>query len=240
MAANGYVEVGEVSLGTGKKSATYTFTEDALLKFLQRTALNSPLGLDVMGEPGDTAWTGTGDAKLLTLLKVLALGMLSTADNFVEPHQPLDVVPFTPTIDTSIYGAGDVLFITAPIQIARANDLRAMLSSLTVIDKAKQNAAITLLFYQTNVTSAAINAANAMSDSDQINLLGYFDILAADWKTYANNSVVCYSGAKAPGLLLEAATASQNVYCVGLVGTGSTPTYASTSDLVFKLGFVQQ
>jgi hypothetical protein len=119
----------------------------------------------------------------------------------------------------------------------RVNDARGLLVSLTGIDKSKQKPAMTILFYQTNVTSAAVNAANAMSDADQLNLLGFHRILAADWIDYANNSICCFKGPTAPGLLLEAATGTKDVYAVCILDAG-TPTFA-VGDLMFKLGVVQ-
>jgi hypothetical protein len=193
--------------------------------------------LQVLGGMADAAWA-SGSGSLVALLKAIATNAISTSDSPVEPHQPCDVISFTPTLDTAIYASGDVLFATAPITITRANDLRALLTSLTVIDKSKQTPAFTLLFYQTNVTSAAANAANNLSDADQANLLGYVNILSADYLTFANNSVLCYSGSKAPNVLLEAATGTQLVYVVGILQAG-TPTFA-VGDLVLKLGVVQQ
>ena len=192
---------------------------------------------DQFGTAADAAWT-SGSGTLIALLKAIATQAISTSDSPVECHQPADVITFTPTLDTAAYASGDVLFSTTAIPgVTRANDLRANLISLTAIDKSKNAPAMTLLFYQTNVTSAAVNAANNLSDADQANLLGYVSIASADWKTYANNSVLCYSGAKAPNLLLEAASGTTTVYCVGILEAG-TPTFAA-SDLVFKLGLVQ-
>jgi hypothetical protein len=74
------MSTGNVSLteGTGKNAATYTFTEDALTKFVQRVALASVAGADVMGDPGDTAWA-SGSGKIITLLKAIAAASVSTA-----------------------------------------------------------------------------------------------------------------------------------------------------------------
>ena len=179
---------------------------------------------------------GATNTKLDTLNSTAA----DTSDQGVAPHQPCKLATLTPAVDTSLYAAGDVLFATVAVAgIARANDVPALLQGVTVIDKAKQNAAITLAFYQANVTSAAANAANAMSDSDQATLLGMVDIAATDWKTWANNSTATMTGAKAPNLMLAPVSGGTTVYVVGYVGTGSTPTYTSTSDLVIKLGIVQ-
>lgn len=156
----------------------------------------------------------------------------------VTVKTPADVISYVPVLDTAIYASGDVLFATAAISgVTRINDGRALLVSLTAIDKSKQHPAMTLYFYQTNVTSAAVNAANNLSDADAITCLGFVDIAAADWKDLANNSFLCYSGSKAPNLMLEAASGTTTVYVVGVL-TAGTPTFA-LADLMFKLGLIQ-
>lgn len=224
--------------GSGKNAATWTFTEDAITKFLQRVGLNGSDGSDIGGAASDPAWT-SGNGTLISLLKALvATAQDTTTESPVSPHQPVKFIPFAPTLDTAIYAAGDVLFATAPITNAcRANDIPAILQSLVAIDKTKQNPAIDLLFYSSNVTSAAANAANNLSDTDQINLCGRVSIAAADWTTYANNSVLTYSGSKAPNAMLAPASGTTIVYIVGIL-TAGTPTFA-LGDLMFKFGMVQ-
>jgi hypothetical protein len=173
-----------------------------------------------------------------TALGTLNAAVASTTDSPVEVHQPADKIDFVPLLDTAAYASGDVLSATAVISnVMRVNDGRANLFSLTGIDKSKNKPAMTILFYQTNVTSAAANAANALSDADQLNLLGFHRILAADWIDYANNSICGFKGPTSPGILLEAATASKDVYAVCILDAG-TPTFA-VGDLMFKLGVVQ-
>lgn len=153
----------------------------------------------------------------------------------VTIKSPADVISFTPTLDTAVYAAGDVLFATAAISgVTRANDLRSALMSLTAIDKSKNKPAFTLFFFQTNVTSAAANAANALSDADAVNCLGFVRVLSTDWIDLANNSFACFKGIN---LLLEAASGTTTVYVVGILDAG-TPTFA-VGDLVLKLGVVQ-
>jgi hypothetical protein len=159
----------------------------------------------------------------------------TTTSKPVSVHTPSDVISFTPTLDTAAYASGDVLFATAAIAgITRANDERAALQSLTVIDKSKNKPAFTLFFYQTNVTSAAANAANNLSDADAVSCLGFVDVASTDWKDLANNSFACIRNIS---LLLEAATGTTSVYVVGILNAG-TPTFAN-GDLVLKLGVVQ-
>lgn len=174
----------------------------------------------------------TDDSAALAALAAAAAD--TTTDSPVIVHHPADVVFFTPTLDTAIYAANDVLFATAGLTLARANDKCVALMSLAGIDKSKQKPAMTLFFYQTNVTSAAANAANNMSDADAINCLGFQSIASGDWKDLANNS---FFSLKNINLLLEPATGTTTVYVVGILDAG-TPTFA-VGDLVLKLGMVQ-
>jgi hypothetical protein len=170
------------------------------------TATNTALGVIDGRVDGLEALIGTTNTTLsatntaltaanASLDNIEAAALDTTTDSPVTVHQPADVINYVPVLDTAAYAAGDVLAATAVISnVMRANDGRANLLSLTGIDKSKQKPAMTILFYQTNVTSAAANAANAMSDADQLNLLGFHRILAADWIDYANNSICCFKG----------------------------------------------
>ena len=238
---------GTLGIKTAANSVSFTHASDDAL-------------VTATGAPADASATSdTGTFSLIALFK-RALGYLSTiataASDTVTPSPvkidqttpgttdavtvktPADVINYVPTLDTAAYAAGDVLAATAVISnVMRVNDGRAILFSLTGIDKSKQKPAMTILFYQTNVTSAAANAANSLSDADQLNLLGFHRIVAADWIDYANNSICCFKGATAPQLLLEAAAGTKDVYAVCILDAG-TPTFA-VGDLMFKLGVVQ-
>jgi hypothetical protein len=211
------------------------------------TAIIGKVGLD-QSTPGTTnafSLSYLGSAAVASGNGVVGAGVQRVAiasDNSAIPANVSqfggNAVNFVPVLDTAIYAAGDVLAATALItNVMRVNDGRANLFSLTGIDKSKQKPAMTILFYQTNVTSAAANAANAMSDADQLNLLGFHRILATDWIDYANNSICGFKGPTAPGILLEAVSGSKDVYAVCILDAG-TPTFA-VGDLMFKLGVVQ-
>jgi hypothetical protein len=227
-------------------SGTFAISAAALpLPTGAATAANQATMNTGLGAPADTsATTDTGTFSLIALFK-RALGYLSTIATAasdtttaspVQVRSPSDLIPIAPTIDTAIYAAGDVLFATTAVaNITRANDERAVLLSLTGIDKSKQKPAFTLFFYQTNVTSAAANAANNISDADAANLLGFVRVASTDWIDLANNSMFSLKGIN---LLLEAAGGTTTVYIVGVLDAG-TPTFAAASDLVLKLGVVQ-
>jgi hypothetical protein len=191
-----------------------------------------------IGAASDATVANGASGSALAYLRTIKDGITSNADSPVEVHQPCDVINYVPVLDTAAYAAGDVLAATAVISnVMRVNDGRANVISLTGIDKSKQKPAMTILFYQTNVTSAAANAANNLSDADQLTLLGFQRILATDWIDYANNSICGFKGPTSPGILLEAATGTKDVYAVCILDAG-TPTFA-VGDLMFKLGVAQ-
>ena len=154
----------------------------------------------------------------------------------VTTKTPADKITVTPTLDTLAYASGDVLFATTSIDgLSRINDERGVLMDLAVIDKADQKPAFTIFFFQTNVTSGAVNSPPSISDSDAGSYMGHVSIAAADYKDLGGVSVAC---AKAINMLLESASAATNVYAFGVLDAGA-PTFAATSDLVLKFGVVQ-
>jgi hypothetical protein len=191
--------------------------------------------LTATGAPADSAWA-SGSGAMIPLLKTIATASLDTTTaSPVSVQTPCDVISVTPTLDTSIYASGDTLFATTAISGAtRANDLRAVLMSVAVVDKDDQKPALRLLFFKSNVTFGTINAAPSISDSDAANYLGHVDIAATDYVDLGGVSVAC---AKAINLLLEAASGSTTVYVAGML-TAGTPTHTA-SGLVFNFGVVQ-
>jgi hypothetical protein len=189
----------------------------------------------VAGTTTDATVASGAGGTLASYLRTIKDAILDTVTpSPVSVRQPCDVITFTPTLDTSAYASGDVLFATAAISGAtRANDERALLQSLTVSDKSDQKPAFTIYFFKTNVTSGAFNAAPTISDADGITCLGYHSVAAADWKDLGGVDVVSY---KNIGLLLEAASGTTTVYAFAVLDAGA-PTFAN-GDLVFQLGVV--
>ena len=115
------------------------------------------------------------------------------------------VVDVTPVLDTAAYAAGDSFFIpTAITGTLTAAGRMSLLQSLEIIDKSGTGPTLEICFYESLVASfGAANAAMALSDADTLKELGYISIAAADWKTRANNKVLCL---KNIGLVLKAAS----------------------------------
>jgi hypothetical protein len=158
----------------------------------------------------------------------------STADVGVETHQPGDVITVTPTLDTSIYASGEVLFTTTPIANAvRANDGIAELQSIVIIDKDDQKPEIALKFWSANVTYGAFNGAPSISDADATNCLGRVNIVAAD---YDDDGGVSTAFKDNIGKMLKAASGTRIIYITGKLTSG-TPTHTA-SGLVLRLSML--
>jgi hypothetical protein len=201
-----------------------------------------------IGAKADTSATSDGGTFSLIALFKRALGYLSTiatnaastADSPVESHQPCDMVPFTPTLDTFAYSVGDILFTAQTAALMRVNDGRCRLESITIADKDDQKAGIRLLFFKTNVAFGTINAAPSISDTDSVSYMGHVDFATGDYVDLGGASVVSMTPSAGAGWrvgLLEAATGTTNVFVVGMVIAG-TPTF-SANGLVVGFGSVQ-
>lgn len=221
-------------------------THTALLKTIAGAAIDTtPSSVKIdQTTPGTTNAVSTshiGSTAVATGNGVVGAGVQRVAiasDNTAIPvsaRQPCDVISFTPTLDTSIYASGDTLFVaTALTGVTRANDERALLQSIAVIDKDDQKPAMKLFFFNSAVTFGTLNAAPSISDSDAANYLGHVDIAAADYVDLGGVSVACYKGIN---LLLESVSGATSVYIAAML-TAGTPTHTA-SGLVFRLGVVQ-
>jgi hypothetical protein len=158
----------------------------------------------------------------------------STADVGVEVHHPGDIITVTPTLDTSIYASGDVLFTTTAIPNAvRANDAIAQLQSLVIVDKDDQKPEIALKFWSSNVTYGAFNGAPSISDSDAASCLGRVNIVTAD---YDDDGGVSTAFKDNIGKILKAASGTRTIYITGKLTSG-TPTHTA-SGLVIRLALL--
>lgn len=165
------------------------------------------------------------------------IGKLSAGENHVgQVGSPLDTVSVTPTISaTPAYTSGDAVggkqTLTSAVRVSGG---KALLQTLTVIDRANQKQPLTILFFNSDPSAATItdNAAFVFS-TDISKLIGKVNVLAADYETVDSIAVATIANL---GLLLKA-SGSANLF-VAVVTTG-TPDFASTSDLVFQYGFAQ-
>lgn len=109
----------------------------------------------------------------------------------------------------------------------------AILRQISIVDKAKQKAALTvLLFDDLPVVASSNNAAVDITDAQMADkALAAVSIASGDYVDLAANSLAT----KVTTTLLKAVAESSSLYAV--VFTTGTPTYGSTSDLVFRFHF---
>lgn len=149
------------------------------------------------------------------------------------------LISVTPTIDTGIYAAGDLLFdVTAIAAAVLAQGDGCLVDSLTVIDKDGQAAPIDVYVSQGNASMGTINAAPSISAASfAANLPRLLcQVLAGDYTTVKAG----LKQATKPGLALEvkAGAATTGIYLSAVVQ--GTPTYTNAANLVLLVGIVRQ
>lgn len=157
----------------------------------------------------------------------------------VEAYSPGDVISYTPTLDTSAYADGDLLFDFASVaDFVRVNGGRAIIQSVTVVDKADQKIAMDLFTSPVTIDAGTFNSAPTISDSDAATVQNIrapgktYSIEVADYKDLGGVSVATVTGI---GLMIEADAASRAIFLAGVIR--GAPTYGA-SDLVFRFGVV--
>jgi hypothetical protein len=155
---------------------------------------------------------------------------------WVRPAPKTIRISVTPTISTSAYASGDCIGGLMNFSAAvRKSGGSGIIQSILVIDKTQaQRAAMDLLFFDRSVTWAGDNAAVAMSDADMANCLGVIPIgpYNTAWPGTPLNSISTLINVGLPIVLNGA-----DLY-VGAV-VRATPTYGSTSDLIFIITILQ-
>lgn len=146
------------------------------------------------------------------------------------------VITVTPTIEAAAYGDADRLGSIMTLSDAFAAGKGTVeLSSITVLDKAKQKSAIDVLFFSELPTVAsADNAALSITDAEMAKYIGRVAIPAAGYEDTADSSDTTVRNI---GLVMQAAAGSTSLYAI--VQCQGTPTYTSTSDLTLKFSLVQ-
>lgn len=147
---------------------------------------------------------------------------------------PLVTPLITPTLDTSAYADGDVLFALVPLEPASAPNQPLLLQSVFVIDEADQGAALDLVFFNSSTPSlGTLNAAVSISDANIRYYMGRVSIAAGDYYDMGGNRVADLNNI---GRLLKPENNGTGLW-VGGVSRG-TGTYAVNS-LSFRFGFIR-
>lgn len=146
------------------------------------------------------------------------------------------LVKVTPTISAAAYADDDQLgnVLTFSNALDSSSDTGAVLS-FQVVDKAKQKAAFDLLLFNSlpTVTSTDNNPLDIADSEMADKFIGRISVAATDYRDTVSNSDATVLGI---GLLLQGLL-TEHIY--GVLQCQGSPTYTSTSDLVIKLGILQ-
>lgn len=139
----------------------------------------------------------------------------------------------TPTITAGAYSAGDQIGGLQTLAVGYPGRPRGsvLIQSITIIDKASQNAEMDIIFWKSAPAVVADNDAANYSDADMADkCIGVVQIETSIYSTLSANSV----GSELNVGLLLAPNENSTIY-VTVVARG-TPTYSAVNDLVFKYG----
>jgi hypothetical protein len=148
----------------------------------------------------------------------------------------------TPAVTTAAYANGDILFISTEIKnVFRSVGIYpgAVLNSIKIYDTDDEAATLfDLVFTRKSVTTAAANAPDTgLSDADLQEVEAVVTVdSSSDTFFDAANGRFLYKGGLA--LQVEGTSGSASLFVYGINRT-NTPTYATTSSLVFRFGFTQ-
>lgn len=147
------------------------------------------------------------------------------------------VIQVTPTISTSAYTAGDQVGGLQTLTIpGQAEQKLATLLSVSLVDKAAQNAALTIFFFTQSPTIASSdNAAFDLTDANMLYYAFHVNITASDYASSSSNSAASLGMSTVAKCAIPTGTAPTALYAV--IKTTGTPTYASTSDLQITYTF---
>lgn len=147
---------------------------------------------------------------------------------------PDTVITITPTLDTSAYGDGDVLFATVEVAgAARAVGLTTILQSITVSDINDQGVGFDLIFFNANTSLGTANSAPDIDDTEVLTVIGRVQIGSGSFYDLGGCRVATVSGI---GLLMKAAAAATSLWVAGVSRGAGTYTAAG---LQIQLGFMR-
>lgn len=198
----------------------------------------------VLGDPSTNAGVAPVDAtnglavdvKALPASTVAGSSSLPAGTNIIGRVGTRSVrIAVTPTVSTSpAYSSADAVggLMTFSNAVA-VSGYGGVLQSVIVIDKANQKPALQIYISNQTFTASTDNAAFTVSDADVVNAVGYVSIAATDWQSNGTaNAVATKAGI---GLAFHPNTTD----LFAQMQTTSTPTFASTSDIIVIFEILQ-
>lgn len=150
---------------------------------------------------------------------------------------PDKMVEVTPVLDTNAYADEDILFQSTKVAGATRAAGVSFCNSIVINDKDDQGLGFDIYFFRSDVTLAAKNAAENMSDAVRDEILAVVSVSAGDYVNLANGQVAL-KGPSDKGMMVTLQPTNQEKdLWIGAVAQG-TPTYTA-SGLVIKFGFIR-
>lgn len=205
----------------------------AALKAEDAAHSSGDVGFVALARRIDTPASSSGTSGDYATIDTDAIGRVWVTDKH-------DVVSVTPTIDTNIFAAGDAVggkqtFTSAALLSGGI----AVLESLTVIDKGNQKPVIDIVFFDSDPTAATItNNASFVFSTDVSKVVARVSVAAADYQTIDSIAIAQVPPATLREIVLKA-SGSANLFAAVILRSG-TPTFLSTTDLIFKYGIKQR
>jgi hypothetical protein len=135
------------------------------------------------------------------------------------------------SLDTSAYAASDLLADTQQINaFFNVADGTGFIHTLTLYDQDDQKVPMTIYFHNTTASMGSENAAPSISDANALGILGWVDIIAADWKDLGGVAVATV----VVNLPVTAVSGTDDLYISAVNSTG-TPTFTA-SGIKFSIG----
>lgn len=136
------------------------------------------------------------------------------------------LAPFTLSLDTSAYAAGEVLADTQEIDnVFRVNDGTGTLFSIVLNDKDDQGAPLDLVFLSANNSLGTENSAPSISDANADAILGIISVANGDWVDLGGCRVATIPASRC-GIALKAASGGKKLYIAAI--TRGTPTHTAS------------
>lgn len=132
------------------------------------------------------------------------------------------VVRFTPTVDTSAYASGDVLFDRTAVTIsATSGECRGTILSASIVDRDDQSTqTVTLYFLNANVSLGTANSAPSITDDNASD-----SIIGTCTVTTGTDLGGCKFG-ETQGLVIPFELTGPTLYVAAV--TGGTPTHTAS------------
>lgn len=142
----------------------------------------------------------------------------------------------TPVIQAAAYAAGQSIGVALTLTAAALKGANSgCVHTIRVADKAKQNVAMDLLFFNAALTVAPVDKTTFdPTDADMLKCIGHVPVAASDYSSFSDNSIATVRNVGF-GFWLPSEAEDLIVHAV----SRGAPTYASTSDLEFLFLILQ-